>query len=87
MNASTNEVTVACGQYRSHPDPLTLQSADAPADVSLIAGGAAGIASFRCDRATPPLGSSGPAALDFQPGRRRRTLPGQAKISPAVTAS
>lgn len=52
MNASTNEVTVACGQYRSYPDALTHPSADAPADVRLPAGRFGAIASFRCDRAT-----------------------------------
>lgn len=35
MNASTNEVTIASGRYRSYPDPLTPPSADTPADVTL----------------------------------------------------
>jgi hypothetical protein len=87
MNASTNEVTVARGRYRSYADPLTPPSADAPPDVSLPAGRLGVIASFRCDRATPPLGYSGPGAHDRQPGHPRRTLLGQARTSPAVTES
>jgi hypothetical protein len=57
MNASTNEVTVACGRFRSYPDALRHPSADAPANVRLLPAGRFGaIASFRCDRATPSAG-------------------------------